>query len=475
MRGRAAPAVALAAVVAGCGGSGGDKAGGREETLEKPVAPVGKPVTLTLVTVDVAQSGWVSEFAAAAARLSGGAIRIEIRGGGYAIVDYERRLVERVRAGEADLASVGARAWDRMDATSFRALVAPSLVDTLELQRRVLESPLVERMLAGVEPLDLVGLAILPGPLRRPLGLSRQLLGPQDYAGATIGIRYGGVARDTITALGATAKGYRIGSLAGLDGAELDLWTIAGVGYDAPGATLTANVVLWPRPETIVISRAAFDRLSPAQQEVLRRAGREAVGPVAARVEREQAESLEVVCGRGTLTLATASPSELAALRVAVQPVYDELERDPETKGLIAEIRKLRTGEAAQGDAGRCPSARAPSSALEGVWEASVTPTEIRAHGGSKAEAATFAGAGRLELRDGRWTFRNDRTTVMGTYRVAGDVVALTMRTCTANPCDPGMVTEYGWSVYRDELTLTTRPGELYWPRLVAKPTHRVE
>ena len=199
-------------------------------------------------------------------------------------------------------------------------------------------------MLEGVEPLDLVGLAVLPGLLRSPFGLSRPLLGPGDYAGATFGIRYGGVARDTIEALGATAKGYRVGTLAGLDGAELDLWTIARNGYDARGAELTANVVLWARPETIVIGRKAFDRLPSAQQEILRRAGRETLAPMAARLEREQQSALESVCARGKLALATASASQIAALRAAVQPVYDELERDASTRHFIAEIRKLRSG-----------------------------------------------------------------------------------------------------------------------------------
>jgi hypothetical protein len=36
------------------------------------------------------------------------------------------------------------------------------------------------------------------------------------------------------------------------------------------------------------------------------------------------------------------------------------------------------------------------------------------------------------------------------------------------------MVTEYGWSVYRDALTLMRRPDGLFWPRLVAKSSRRV-
>ena len=465
----AALVAALVLVAAGCGGSGGDKAGGREETLAKPVAPVGKPVTLTLVSYD---DLWTSEFAAAARRLSGGTIRIERRLGGGALLDYERRHVERVRSGEADLVSVGARAWDRLGVTSFRALVAPLLVDSRELERRVLESPLVERMLEGVEPLGLVGLAVLPGPLRRPFGLSRSLVSLQNYAGAVFGIRYGGVARDSVVALGATAKAYPIGSLAGLDGAELDVWTIAKDGYDAPGATLTANVVLWARSETIVISRDAFDRLPPAQREILRRAGREALATVLARIEKEQTQALEVVCGRGNLKLATASTSELAALRAAVQPVYDELERDGQTREFIAEIRKLRRG--VEAESVQCAASERGVSQLQGVWESNVTRAAMVANGASAAEAMTYHGPGTLELREGRWTFRGDRATVTGTYAVAGDALRLTMLTCTANPCSPGAYTDYIWSVYRDALTLTRRSGQAAWPRLVAKPSRRV-
>jgi hypothetical protein len=77
-------------------------------------------------------------------------------------------------------------------------------------------------------------------------------------------------------------------------------------------------------------------------------------------------------------------------------------------------------------------------------------------------------------MRGGRWAFRSDRTTVTGTYRVTGDSIQLTMRTCTANPCSPGMETEYTWSVYRDVLSLSPRPTQRTWAVLTAKPRTRV-
>ena len=454
--------VALVTATAACGGSA-DKAGGRAEAAARPV---GKPVTLTLATVD---DLWAREFAAAARRLSGGTVRIDVRVGGEAIVDYERRLVARVRAGDADMASVGARAWDRMGVTSFQGLVAPVAIDTLGLQRRVLASPTATRSLEAVQSLGLVGLALLPGTLRRPFGLARRLGGPEDYAGATIGTRLGRVAKESLEALGATPRGYRIGSLAGLDGAALDVTTIVSNGYDARGSQLTANVVLWARPETIVISRDSFERLPPAQRDVLRRAGREAVGPVAARIAREQRESLDVVCDRGALSLVTALPAELRALRAAVQPVVERLERNGATRRLLAEIRRLRAQEPPAAPL-RCAGRAEGASALDGVWESTVTEAEMLANGATPQEAETYGGRGTLELADGRWTFRTDRATVTGTYAVGGDGISFTMLTCTANPCEPGATTDYGWSVYRERLSFERRAGQHFWAALVAEP-----
>ena len=260
-------AAALVAVVAACGGSGGDKAGGNA---------AGKPIVLTLASHDPLYA--YGTFAAAVERLSGGSIRIQIRGNWRdGEVDYERGIIRDVRDGKVQLAIVGVRVWDTMGVTSFQALVAPFLVDSLALQRQVLESDFVPRALKGVEAAGVVGVALLPGTPRRPLGLTRALVGPKDYKAARFGIRLGGVPQATIRALGGTAEGYVPGSVSGLDGTELDLTTIADNGYDLHARALTANVVLWPRVQTVVMSHKAFDALTSEQQEILRRAGRDAL------------------------------------------------------------------------------------------------------------------------------------------------------------------------------------------------------
>jgi TRAP-type C4-dicarboxylate transport system substrate-binding protein len=242
-----------------------------------------RTVDLTLANLDTDPSNSDSlDFVAAVDRLSHRSIRIRTIFGwrsNDALGHPEKGAIEDVRHGKVDLAVIAARAWDLAGVKSFHALLAPFLVDSLEFERRVIESPLTTRMLAGVRPLGLVPIALVPGDLKYPLGVTRALVRPGDYAGATIGIRPSGIERQTFEALGARARPYPAGSLTGLDGADLDVSTIASNHYEKQARELTTNVVFWPRALVIVMNRNAFDALRPAQWAVLRRAGRAAVEP----------------------------------------------------------------------------------------------------------------------------------------------------------------------------------------------------
>jgi TRAP-type C4-dicarboxylate transport system substrate-binding protein len=447
--------------------AGADKAGGRSPSRAKAVV-------LTLEQSDPDYSG--AQFAAAVAKRSGGSIRIDVSPTRHReTVDFERGIVDDVRAHRSDLGVVGARVWDTLGVTSFQALIAPFLVDSLELERRVLESPLAPRMLAGIDRSGVIGVALLPGPVRMPFGYTRPLVSRGDYRGFRLGVYPGRVEAATARSLGATIRDYLSLGGASREGAILNFWGIAGgVGYH--GKTLATNAVFWTRPETVVMNRKAFQALTPAQRTILRDAGRRAVGGRLAEVKRLEKDALASICERKLASLATTPAADVAALHAAVRPVYAQLERNVETRKLIAEIRALRAGGAIGNDEGRsCPSPpSAAASSLEGAWASHSSRAELLANGASNAEAATYAGSGTLELKAGRWSFRGENTTVTGTYVVDGDVVRFTMRTCTANPCSPGASTEYTWNVYRDTLSLARHAGNAFLPRLTASPATRV-
>jgi len=448
----AAFGVALVFVAAACAGGEGDKAGGEQQA---------QPLVLTLESEDDRSLTGAPEFAEAVERLSEGSMRIELVPAGRSTeIEWEKGVVEDIRGGKAQLGIGDARVWDTIGVKSFQALLAPFLVDSLELERRVLESQLATRMLEGVEQAGVVGIALLPGPVRNPFGLSHPLLGPDDYRGATIGVRPGGLMRTALRALGAGAKVYVPGVLSGLDGAESNP---KAIDYNSWEGALTINVVLWPKPYTIFMNRDAFDALTSEQQEILRDAGREAIAPELEELVSDSAEALSDACARGALTLVSASAADRAALREAVQPVYEELESDPETKELISEITEMRSAEPALASPlPRCRSAHgsanAGATALEGRWKLTFTRAELIAVGVPEklAKNAPEIVKAIVEFANGRYTgIANGRVVVKGKYTVSGDVMSLVFDAPVPAGYIVGNVYRHRWSVYRDTLTFS--------------------
>jgi TRAP-type C4-dicarboxylate transport system substrate-binding protein len=454
-------------------------------TTAEPASKAGgeakqRPKVLKLATRDYSDP-WSAQFAAAVDRLSAGGIRIDVRQGWrYYDLQAEPATIADLRHGDVALAVVGARAWDFVGVKGFDALVAPFLIDSLPLQARVLGSPLMERALEGVRPLGLVGLAVLPGGLRRPLGLSRPLRRPADYRGAKIGIRPAPIAAATFKTLGGTARGFDAdpSGLIGFDGAESDVTTILNNRYDTHSKGLTANVVLWPRVTTLVANAKAFDALSPDEQQVLLRAGREALVPLNDSFAADQRDSLDALCRAKHLRLVLASDADRTELRRAVQPLYDRLRRDSWTRKLISEIEHMKTELGPVSRPLSCPTpANASHAALEGRWEANLTPRALRAAGEPPEVVDRLQGKWVLEFRNGRWSARSldSGATLGGSYTVVGNRFRETVESCEPKgACHPGIVMEESWSVYRDRLSFERIPGHVPTPGLTAQAWARV-
>ena len=466
----------VAVIASACSDSGVDKAGG---TRTEP------PVVLTLADHEDGPHDvqfWIEEVQ----RRSGGSLRIKVTNRWRdQEADYDKGTIADVQAGKVQLAKVAARAYDTVGVTSFQPLLAPFLVDNRTLEGRVLESDLAGQMLAGTGKLDLVGLAVLPTRLRKPLGLSRPLVAAEDYRGARIGVREGEVAKATFTALGATPVEYVPGGpLGGLDGIEADLGVIKGNGYDEQAKAVTANVTLWPKPVTVVINRKVFASLTASQQDALRGVGPAMVSRQLDFLRGLTDEDRGILCRRG-LRFVRASDRELAGLRRAVQPVYEQLERNAQTRSLLRRIQAMKRETAAAPDAPACsPSSAAPATAsqqattLDGVYRTSFTREELAASPlltdpgeASEENWGTFT----LTLQHGRVTV-DQRTDVAdfhtsGTFTVNGDAIVFSF----TSGGNAGETYAFRWSLYRDVLTFKRDPslGVAPTPWLV-KPWRRV-
>jgi C4-dicarboxylate-binding protein DctP len=348
-----AAALIAALLLVGCSlgeeDGGSDKAGGS-----------GAPVVLGLAYAYKPAEGQPDEpalrwFARRVEDLSNGDMRVKVsfNVAGEQTPDMEARVARRVRSGDFDLGWLAARVYDQFGVRSFQALQAPFLITDYELLNRAAQSPLADEMLAGLDRVNLSGLALVPELLRHPAARRHALLSLEDYDGARIRDVPSAVSDALVSSLGAkpvhvnNAMVGREISRGHIDGAE------TSTSRAFPGWTVTANVTFFGKANTIVANTKAFEALTGDQREVLRRAAEETVRHV---VEEQPSEAAlaRQFCAGGRVVLASAAQVE--ELKRAARPVYEQLERDAETRGLIAKIRAMKrsAGGAAAPDVGAC-------------------------------------------------------------------------------------------------------------------------
>lgn len=445
------------AVAGGCDLGDSDKAGGEQ-------AP--KPVVLTLANHDSSLD--LDEFVREVERRSGGSVRIELENDWRRDqVDYEPRTIQDVRQGKADMGKVSTRAFDTVGLRTFQPLVAPFAVNSYALERGVLRSAVAERMLRSVQRLDVVGIALLPGEMRRPIGISRRLVSAADYRGATIATRLSRLGLRTFRELGANGEASLPGDdVSDFDGAE------AGVDGLIPERddlewTWAVNVSLWPRVLAIVMNRNAYRDLSAKQRQALHAAGRTVMDPALQRIRSREREALGILCRRGDARLASAA--QLRGLQAATSAITRELEASPATRVASREIAALRA-EVEPEPSLRCgPRTSKPAAGertpIDGLWRMSSTkseyariapPADVVPENWGKFTMAMLAGRFAATTENGEaclWVY--------GGYEVKANVLEWTVEDgggISVTEEDffnyAGEFFSWRWSRYRDRLTL---------------------
>jgi TRAP-type C4-dicarboxylate transport system substrate-binding protein len=480
---RTLPGVTLAVVaslpLAGCGGAV-DKAGGQ---------PTAAPRKATVLSLAIRADPWeVNGVAQRVSRLSQGTLRIVVKPRWrYGQADYASGLIDDVRTGREDLGAAESSAWDSVGVSSFRALGAPLLIDSYPLQAQVLESSMIPEMLRGLRPLGLVGIGVLPGQLPRPLGVRRPLLGRSDFAGARIGVQQSLVGDQALRLLGARPQWVAGGApLAGLDAIAEPISWINGGRYDRVAKYLTTNLILWARPIVLFANKAAFARLTSLQRSALERAVSDDVTGQTRVITLFERSDVEGLCADRRLRFAAATPADLAVLRRAVRPEFEQLERDPQVRTFIAQIEAMRARlHAPPSVVLRCRnplavSFAAPGTAtpLDGVYAMAVAPRDLR----PSQRLPEEYGSWQIVLDRGRFRFteRSDRADWFadGLVRVNGDEMSWTVAAADGSapdgvPLRNGERLSFRWRRRGNALTLVSEAKPVLGA-LVARPLVRV-
>ncbi len=445
----------LLALTAGCGGSG-DRAGG---------SGIAEPVVLTMAQGNHEPAEQLVSWADEVSSRSNGTVRIEFANEWRAgEPDAEIGTITDVQGGEVDLAGIGARAFDRVGHRSFQPLLAPLLVDSQDLQAAVFEAGIPAEMLNGLDELDLAGIGVLPGPMRKVLGVTQPYVTPSDFEGKVVGIGTSDLAAWTMEALGATPQDLPTGaSLDGLDAMDQQLMSIVGNRYSREADNVAVNVNLWPRPLVIFMNGEAFEALTDDQQAALRDAAAAAVDDALADSRAEDSDAIPLLCQEG-MTLAVANDEELAELHHAVEPVYERITSDAANEEWLGEITAIKNELAAPPDTAQCPAtgdnkASADAGFPPGTFETTITADDVADKGW---ELGGSTGTFRIVIDDATMTVLdppNGEAGFVGHYTVFRDRIEVTdgTDTVTAN-----------WSFDGDNLTFTNvtpehTPFEVVW------------
>jgi TRAP-type transport system periplasmic protein len=352
----------------------------------------------------------------------------------------------------------------------------------------VLRSPMIGQMLQGLRPLGLAGIGVLPGPLRKPLGITRPLLKPADYAGLRIGVPQSLVADATMRALGAIPVGFPAGGpISGFGAIEAQISAIQGNQYDRAGKYLTANVNLWPRSLVLFANGRAWAALTLAQRRILRQAVTDDLAAETNVVRGNERTDTEILCRRGLLRFLTASRADIAALRRAVRPVYNQLQRDPQTRRYIRQIEAMgkRISAEPAPSCAHVPRVAGKADPLDGVWQFTATAADSQAaQGASQGDVVPENyGTYTIVIDRGRFAFTQEDTQACtwgyGTITVKGyEFEWLFTDGGGIAPDDaankPGEFFTFRWSLYRGVLMVYPVKGAVAPFNFRSKPWIRI-
>lgn len=272
----------------------------------------------------------------------------ERTGGRYKVEVYhsaqlgqEADTIEQVRAGVIDLNRVSMGPWNGLvPSTQIPSL--PYIFRSPQHMRKVMLGPIGDEVAKGFEEHGVVLLTYYDGGARSFYNSKRPINAPADLQGLKIRVIQSDIFVDMVAALGATATPMPYGEVYSaiqtgvVDGAENNFpsYDTAGHFEVAKYYSLDEHLIV---PEVFVMSKAAWDKLTPEDQEIFRQAARESAEKQFELWDAQVEASRAKVEAAGSMI----NTPEKQPFIDAMKPVYDKYVTDPALQDLVARIQAV--------------------------------------------------------------------------------------------------------------------------------------
>jgi tripartite ATP-independent transporter DctP family solute receptor len=271
---------------------------------------------------------------------SGGRIGIEVFHS--AQLGEEKDTIEQTRFGVIDL--------NRISMAPFNGLIPETAIMSLpyifrdtDHMHAVLDSEIGQEVLDLFTAHDLIALAFYDPGARSFYNSEKPITSIEDLAGLKFRVIQSDVFVDMVGALGADAVPMPYGEVYSaietgvIDGAENNFPSYESSGHFevAKYYTLDEHMIV---PEVLVMSKAAWDKLTPEDQELVRQAAKDSVPFNREKWAEREAASEEKVRAAGVEIIEDIDKEPFVA---AMGPVYDKYANTPELQSLVERIQAV--------------------------------------------------------------------------------------------------------------------------------------
>ena len=270
-----------------------------------------------------------------------GRVKVEVYPNSQLYKDNEE--LEALQLGAVQMLAPSNSKFGPIGIKEFEVFDLPYILPDLATLRKVTDGPLGERLLRLLEPKGIVGLAYWDNGFK-VMSANKQLIAPADYKGLKIRIQSSKVLEAQIRALGAMPQvmafsevyqALQTGVVDGQENTPSNMYT-QKMHEVQKYTTLTNHGYIG---YAVIVNKKFWDGLPADIRDQLDQAMREATAFGNARSADENAQALEDMRKSGKTEIVTLTPEQNAAMRKAMEPVYDDV-ASRISKNLVDEFRK---------------------------------------------------------------------------------------------------------------------------------------
>ncbi|NML18819.1 TRAP transporter substrate-binding protein [Azohydromonas caseinilytica] len=249
-----------------------------------------------------------------------------------------------------DQVKIGALDMNRVNISSLNSMCPKSLVPTLpflfnsiEHMHQVLDGPVGEEILKGCEHEGLVGLAFYDSGARS-IYAKKPVRTLADAKGMKIRVQPSDVWVAVAAAMGANATPMPYGEVYTalktgiIDAAENNIPSFE-TSKHFEAAKVFSHTEHSMAPEVLLISKAVFDKLPKAEQDMVRAAAKESVAFQRKKWAEQEAKSLTTIKAAGVQIVDNV---DKASFQSAMQPVYAKFVTTPDLQRLVKAAQDLK-------------------------------------------------------------------------------------------------------------------------------------